>query len=445
MLKWFKRDKQRDRDAQPDPAGAGVEASDLEESELDFIFEVDEPEPEPAGPPAGDSFDLQEEAVVETDRPESIEPAPEDLEILLEAADVEGAEDSEIEVEESVQAPEDLEIMLGEVEGGPEEEAVDELKLEDEQEPPADVESRPGFLARLKARLAETRAILTTRVDHLLLGIKEIDEDVIEDLEEILITSDLGVKTTQSLIKVISDQVARKELGSAERLKAVLRQEMIRMLSLPPARIESGAHPHVIMVVGVNGVGKTTTIAKLAHRYIHEGQKVMMVAGDTFRAAAVEQLTIWSERVGADIVKQRTGADPSAVVFDALHAARARGADVVIIDTAGRLHTNVNLLEELKKIKRIAGREMPGAPQEVLLVLDATTGQNAVNQARMFNQAVEISHIAMTKLDGTAKGGILIGICHELGLPIRYIGIGEQMDDLRDFDAEAFVQALFES
>jgi len=310
--------------------------------------------------------------------------------------------------------------------------------------PPAEIKNdKKGYFARLKERLAETRAVLTTRVDHLILGVKEIDENVLEELEEILITSDLGVATTETLMNAVREKIARRELGSPDRVRQILREEMLRILSLPcPDRTD--ARPYVVLVVGVNGVGKTTTIAKLAKRYVSAGKQVMVVAADTFRAAAVEQLTIWSERAGAEIVKQQTGADPSAVVFDAMSAARARRTDVVLIDTAGRLHTKVNLMDELKKVKRIAGRELPGAPHDVLLVLDATTGQNAVSQARLFHEAVEVTQLAMTKLDGTAKGGILVAIAHELGIPIRYIGLGEKMDDLRDFEAAAFVEALFE-
>lgn len=404
MPKWFKRGKNKKENQ---PAETPEEYSlenpevmdvEIEDDDGDFIFEVGEPEP------------------AETEEPEepavSIEPAEEE------------------------QAPAPAE-PAAEMEAAVEEEPI----IEEESEAPAN--KKKGLLARLKERLAGTRAVLTTRVDHLLLGVKEIDEDVLEELEEILITSDLGVKTTQTLVKTVGDKVARKELNSADKLKDTLREEILKLLSLPPAEVAPQTKPHVIMVVGVNGVGKTTTIAKLAHRYIGQGHKVMLVAGDTFRAAAVEQLTIWSERVGADIVKQQTGADPSAVVFDALEAARARGTDIVIIDTAGRLHTKVNLMEELKKIRRVAGKAMAGAPHEVLLVLDATTGQNAVNQAQLFHEAVEIDHLAMTKLDGTAKGGVLTAIAHELGLPITYIGLGERMDDLRDFDPEAFVEALF--
>jgi len=337
---------------------------------------------------------------------------------------------------------------VGEPELLAQEPAVEETpapaEVAEEAAPPAEppLNNKKGYFARLKERLAETRAVLTTRVDHLILGVKEIDENVLEDLEEILITSDLGVATTGALMAAVREKIARRELKSPDRVRQILREAMLRFLLLPcPDR--SGARPYVVLVVGVNGVGKTTTIAKLAHRYVSEGKKVMVVAADTFRAAAVEQLTIWSERVGAEIVKQKTGADPSAVVFDAMSAAQARGMDVVLIDTAGRLHTKVNLMDELKKIKRIASRELPGAPHDVLLVLDATTGQNAVSQAKLFHEAVEVTELAMTKLDGTAKGGILVAIAHELGLPIRYIGLGEQMEDLRDFDPAAFVEALF--
>ena len=321
--------------------------------------------------------------------------------------------------------------------------AATEISPADEEDFP-ETNKKGGFIKRLRTRLAGTRSVLTTRVDHLVLNIKEIDEDVLDDLEEILITSDLGVATTQSLLDTIGGKVARRELDSPQKLKEVLREEIVHILDLPPYEPETVAKPHVILVVGVNGVGKTTTIAKLAQRHKQSGKKVMLVAADTFRAAAVEQLTIWSERVGVDIVKQQSGADPSAVVYDAIHAALARDTDIVLIDTAGRLHTKVNLMDELKKIKRIADREMPGAPHETLLVLDATTGQNAVNQAKLFNQAVEVSHLAMTKLDGSSKGGILVAIAKELSLPIHYIGLGEKMDDLKDFNAAEFVEALFD-
>jgi fused signal recognition particle receptor len=303
-----------------------------------------------------------------------------------------------------------------------------------------------GFFQRLRQGLSKTRSSLFGRVDRLLLGKKEITEELMEELEEILFTSDLGVETTEELLASVKEKVARKELKDPERLKAALRSQMLSFLEAP--RVEAAqpgpGEPLVIMVVGVNGVGKTTTIGKAAHIFKREGRNVMLVAADTFRAAAVEQLTIWGERVGAEVVKQKAGSDPSAVVFDGLAAAVARKSDVVLIDTAGRLHTKVNLMEELQKIYRVAGRKMPGAPHRVWLVLDATTGQNAISQARIFNEALGVSGIILTKLDGTAKGGIVVGISHQLGLPIVYIGIGEKLDDLRPFDASEFVQAIFD-
>jgi fused signal recognition particle receptor len=273
-----------------------------------------------------------------------------------------------------------------------------------------------------------------------LTGKRRIDADLLEEIEELLITSDIGVQTAARLI----DRLSAAKAGSVEELQAVLRTEILAILTHPPRPTrEPGSAPHVIMVVGVNGVGKTTTIGKLAARLKADGRKVLIAAADTFRAAAVEQLAIWAERAGADIVRHQDGADPAAVAYDAVDAARARGADVVIVDTAGRLHTKVNLMEEIKKIKRSIAKKLPDAPHEILLVLDATTGQNAVSQARLFHEALELTGIALTKLDGTAKGGIVIAICHEFDIPLRYIGIGEAIEDLQEFDPEQFVEALF--
>ena len=304
-------------------------------------------------------------------------------------------------------------------------------------------ENRVGFFRRLKERMVKTRETLVSRVDTLVLGKKEIDEDLLDELEEILITSDLGVETSQALIEKVQQKVKRKELDNPEKLKAYLQQEILFFLELPENNIEFTEKPVVILVVGVNGVGKTTTIGKLASQFTREGQKVMLVAGDTFRAAAGEQLEIWASRAGAEIIRQKEGSDPSAVVFDALKAARARGMDIVLIDTAGRLHTRVNLMEELKKIRRTIQKEMPGGPHQTLLVLDATMGQNAISQARLFHEAIEIDGLILTKLDGTAKGGVIVGICHDLKLPIRYIGIGEKTEDLQPFDPREFVTAIF--
>ena len=316
------------------------------------------------------------------------------------------------------------------------------FKKKDEQE---QGENKKLF-QRLRERLSKTRTGFTGRLDRLFFGKKEINEDLLEDLEEILFTSDLGVAATQELIDLVQQGVARKELEDPQKLRGALKEHIRGFLAVPSIEHDKPGHgePLVIMVIGVNGVGKTTTIAKAAHQFIKEGKKVMLVAADTFRAAAVEQLEIWAERVGSEILKQKEGADPSAVVFDAISAALSRSFDVVIIDTAGRLHTKTNLMDELKKIQRVSGKKLPGAPHEVWLVLDATTGQNAISQAEMFHGSLGVTGIILTKLDGTAKGGIVVGIAHQLNLPIKYIGIGEGMDDLRRFNAEEFIEAIFD-
>jgi fused signal recognition particle receptor len=305
-------------------------------------------------------------------------------------------------------------------------------------------EEKKGFFQRLKEGLAKTRQGWISRIDGLTAGKKKIDETLLEELEEILITSDIGAKTSQLLIRDVTAKVGRKELEDADHLKANLQEQIFQILTPQEKTLDvTRARPFVIMVVGVNGTGKTTTISKMAQKFKAQGKSVLLAAADTFRAAAIEQLEIWGQRVGCEVIKHQPGSDPAAVVFDALQAGRSRGCDVLLVDTAGRLHTKVNLMEELKKIKRVMAREIPGAPHEVLLVLDATTGQNALSQARMFHQALEVTGIALTKLDGTAKGGILIGISNELKIPLRYIGIGEKADDLREFSARDFVDALF--
>jgi fused signal recognition particle receptor len=302
-----------------------------------------------------------------------------------------------------------------------------------------------GLIARLREGLTKTRSGFTGRLDQLLFGKKEISEDLLEGLEEVLFTSDLGVATTQELIRLVQEGVARKELVQPEKLRAALKEHIRTFLNVPDVaqRTPNAGEPYVIMIIGVNGVGKTTTIGKLGHQLKAQGNSVMFVAADTFRAAAVEQLEIWAQRVGADLVKQKPGADPSAVVFDALASALSKQINVVLIDTAGRLHTKVNLMEELEKIYRVTGRKLPGAPHEVWLVLDATTGQNAIAQAELFHKAIGVTGIVLTKLDGTAKGGIVVGISHQLKIPIKFIGIGETVDDLRPFDASDFVEAIF--
>jgi fused signal recognition particle receptor len=319
-------------------------------------------------------------------------------------------------------------------------------RKKEKEEESGEADQGPGFFGRLRQGLSKTRDSFTGKLDRLFLGKKEITEDLLDDLEEILFTSDIGVATTRELIDSIQEKVARKELRDPEKLKTALRDQMLSFLNVAGLEhpLPNPGEPLVIMVVGVNGVGKTTTIGKAAHRFRSEGKEVLLVAGDTFRAAAVEQLAIWGERVGAAVIKQGPGADPSAVAFDGLTAAVARKLDVVLVDTAGRLHTKINLMEELQKIHRVIGRRLPGAPHEVWLVLDATTGQNAISQAQMFNKALGVTSIVLTKLDGTAKGGIVVGISRELGIPIGFIGIGEKVNDLRDFNAEDFVKAIFD-
>lgn len=303
-----------------------------------------------------------------------------------------------------------------------------------------------GFFKKLKEGLSKTRSGLQGRIDRLISGKKVIDEEILDEIEEVLFTADLGVKTAQELIDMLRGGVSQKELKNPEALKEALKKKMIEFLNVPEVKhpVPTESEPFVIMVIGINGVGKTTTIAKVGHMMKEQGLKVMFVAGDTFRAAAIEQLQIWGERVGAEVISQREGADPSAVVFDAITSALTRGFDVVLIDTAGRLHTKRNLMEELKKIQRVAGKRLPGAPHEVWLVLDATTGQNAIIQAEMFQKEIGITDIILTKLDGTSKGGVVVGITNQLKVPVRYIGIGEGMDDLREFDPEQFVNAIFE-
>ena len=304
--------------------------------------------------------------------------------------------------------------------------------------------AKKGFFDRLKSGLAKTRKLLLTDVDDIILGSKEIDQALFDELEEALIVADVGPTFTGELIASLKDRVRRKELGSPEILRRVLRETMREILlkNETPFRIPRG-EIYTMMVVGVNGTGKTTTIGKLAHQLKAEGHAVTLVAADTFRAAAIEQLEAWAKRVDVPLIRQAANSDPAAVVYDAIRSAKAGRGGVVIIDTAGRLHTKVNLMEELKKMRRIMGRELPGAPHEVLLVLDATTGQNAIAQAQMFKDEIGVTGLILTKLDGTAKGGVVVRIAKELNIPLRYIGVGEQLEDLRPFRAGEFVEALF--
>jgi fused signal recognition particle receptor len=307
----------------------------------------------------------------------------------------------------------------------------------------------PTLLDRLKQSVTKTRTELAARVEQLLTGDRPVDPELLNQLESALLSADIGVRTTKEVLAALRQQVNEHKLSEASELKQELKRQLINILAAPPSangnRPDADtAAPRVLFVVGVNGTGKTTTIGKLANRLKKEGASVLLCAADTFRAAAIEQLEVWGRRAGVEVVKQKSGADPSAVVFDALSAARARSVDCVVVDTAGRLHTKSNLMAELDKMKRTASKVIPGAPHDVLLVLDATTGQNGLNQAREFWSHAGVTGIVLTKLDGTAKGGIVVAIARELNLPIRFVGTGEQIDDLVPFDAQTYVNSLFE-
>jgi fused signal recognition particle receptor len=365
---------------------------------------------------------------VPVDLPPS-EPTPKDVHDAFKSADQSIPETTEAEIV--------TEEIVEDIEEPPQENitAVEEI-VEETITPVADTET---VFSRLRKGLSKTQTGLFGKLDGVL-SRNEIDQETWDEFEESLISSDIGVGTTMKLREIISSS----NLTNPAEIKNALKCEILNILKSAEGQItEFNSKPTVVMVAGVNGVGKTTTIGKLANKFISQGNKVMVAAADTFRAAAVEQLEVWSQRVGSEFIKGSPGADPSAVAFDAIQASQARGMDLLIVDTAGRLHTKTNLMDELKKIKRILGREISDSPHEVLIVLDATTGQNAVQQAKSFNEAIEVSGIVLTKLDGTAKGGVIIAIADELNIPVKYIGIGEALEDLREFNAEEFVEALF--
>jgi len=378
-------------------------------------------------PPAGEAIPGVPEAPAE---PVVIRQAPEPEKAAPEASII-----AEIEAVETIEQP-----------SGPEEPAAGTATVETVQEAaPVEEpeETKEGLFARLRKGLSKTHTGLFGRLGEVL-SKKEIDESMWDDFEETLIMADIGVGTTMKLRERIGAAIEKKSLRDADAITGALKEEILRILKTAEGSpIRVSAKPCVIMVAGVNGVGKTTTIGKLANRLKKENLSVMVAAGDTFRAAATEQLEIWSKRVGSEFIKGHSGGDPSAVAFDAVKAASARGTDVLIIDTAGRLHTKGNLMEEIKKMKRVISRELADAPHETLLVLDATTGQNAIQQAKMFNEALDVTGIVLTKLDGTAKGGVIVAIADELNIPVKYIGIGESLSDLREFNADEFVEALF--
>lgn len=397
MIGWFRKKKKKEQEPVVEEQQELIGEQTVEE-EQELVEEVQELSPS--------TVENEEKAVVESV----------------------GTETQEVEVDE----PE------------PEQNVVADTEDSSSVPPPAD--EKKSLFSRLQSGLSKTRQSFVYRLDTLFLGKKEIDQELFDDLEEILITADLGVNTVLELLDEVRKEVKRAALKDPQSLKEVLSSKIRGYLqeidtSNKLAMPEKG--PLVIMVIGVNGVGKTTSIGKLAAKFVRSGKSVLLVAGDTFRAAAIDQLKIWGDRNDIEVVSQKPGSDPSSVVFDAMELGIARDYDVVLIDTAGRLHTQVNLMEELKKIKRVIGKKLEGAPHEVMLVLDATTGQNGISQAKMFNEAVGITGVTLTKLDGTAKGGIVINISRELKIPVRFIGVGEQIDDLRDFNSKEFVDALF--
>ena len=300
-----------------------------------------------------------------------------------------------------------------------------------------------GFFDKLKSGLSKTKNAIVGKIDNLFKSFRKVDEDLFDELEELLISADIGVNTTEEILDELREVVIDNKIKDAELVKDEL-YRMLRELIGEHEPLKLDTKPSVILVIGVNGVGKTTSIGKISAELKSQGKKVVVAAADTFRAAAAEQLTVWCERAGVDIVKQAAGADPASVVFDAINSAKSKGADVLIVDTAGRLHNKKNLMNELAKIDRVIGRELAGCSKETLLVLDATTGQNAVMQAKEFKEASEITGLILTKLDGTAKGGIILSVKKELGIPVKFIGVGEKIDDMKPFDAEEFASALFE-
>ncbi|GFN36382.1 signal recognition particle-docking protein FtsY [Tepidimicrobium xylanilyticum] len=328
------------------------------------------------------------------------------------------------------------------------EEPIDEEEIKATNENGNIVEEKPqiNFFQKLKAGLDKTRKGMTDKIDAILRSYGKIDEELFDDLEEILVTADVGINTTMEIIDRLKNRVKEEKISEPDKVRELLKEEIKKIMeeSEGDNKLKIGSSPTVILMVGVNGVGKTTTIGKLSYNFKKQGKKVIIAAGDTFRAAAIEQLEEWSNRSGADFVKHSEGADPAAVIFDGIQAAKARKADVLICDTAGRLHNKKNLMNELSKIFRVVNSEFPEAEKEVLLVLDATTGQNAISQAKVFKEVCDITGVVLTKLDGTAKGGVVIALQSELGLPVKLVGIGEKIDDLQEFNVEDFVEAIFD-
>jgi fused signal recognition particle receptor len=468
MLGWFKKKFKKQEPVAPpkevvvDDLPLDTPTSPYEETESDTVSAVEQPtsSPEEEQP----AIKSPEPKIVDlaVEEPSPLPPADSSSPVLDENDDIPTSsvhEDDKADFHEPTLASktEHEPEPATEAEPAPEVEPTDTIVAQTDKQinivKESDVESQAGrkkksLFSRLTEKLGKTRETFTYQLDALFLGKKVLDTDMLDDLEEILITADLGVGTTQELLENARRKVKRKELYDPESLKKTLKLQIKNLITAndqDASLVMPEEGPFVIMVIGVNGVGKTTTIGKIAKKFQQTGKSVLLVAGDTFRAAAVSQLKIWGERSNVEVVAHKDGSDPSSVIYDALGIAQAKNVDVVLVDTAGRMHTKDNLMEELKKIKRVMGKKMKGAPHEIMLVIDATTGQNGISQARLFDDAVGVTGITLTKLDGTAKGGIVANICKEMKIPIRFIGIGEKMEDLRDFDAVEFVDALFHS
>ena len=385
-------------------------------------------------------YEKQEEIINEKsqDEEKAVDVVAEEKELETSDEEIEEIkEELAQEIEESEEAQQSQEI---------EEDIEQEDEFVEEIEETETIEEKPkkvSLFDRLKQGLTKAKQGITDRVDEVLKAYTKVDEELLEDLEEVLITADVGVNTTMNIIEKLEDAIRRKKITDPQDVREELKLIIEDILSKDDTKLDASHSPTIILMVGVNGVGKTTTIGKLAHRYKSEGKKVLLAAGDTFRAAAIDQLEVWANRCNVDIIKHQEGADPGAVIFDAIKASKSRGVDVLICDTAGRLHNKSNLMNELGKVFKIVDREYPEAKKEVLLVVDATTGQNAVSQAKSFKEVCDITGLVLTKLDGTAKGGVVLAVKSEVDVPVKLIGVGEQMEDLQDFDSKSFVDALF--
>lgn len=423
--KFKKKDQEIEQEIQEQEIEQEIEEQETEEEIQEVEQEIEESKE--------DEVQSNEETIIEEPK--------EELKVDEISVDEYVEQDLEEVIEEKLEELKKEETKKEEIKEVEEKkEIVEEVKEEQEE---VKEESKVSLFSRLKDGLSKTKKGITDRVDQLLKSYVKIDEELFEDLEEILITSDVGVNTTMDIVEQLKDRVKSKKITEAIHVRDELKEILSDMLGDEQSALNIEPSPAIILVVGVNGVGKTTTIGKMANRFKKEGKNVLLAAGDTFRAAAIDQLEVWSDRVGVDMIKHSEGSDPGAVIFDAIAAAKSRKADILICDTAGRLHNKKNLMNELGKVFKIVDREYPQASKEILLVVDATTGQNAISQAKVFKEAANITGIVLTKLDGTAKGGVVLAVKSELDVPVKLIGVGEQMEDLQDFNSKDFVKALF--